>query len=96
MAANKTIPSYADNSEISSISQIPVSFANRLPTDVFCTVVTSLFAVGMLIFAIVSMNPTHLRDMTYPTDSMGRKCTLDNSQFNYLYFVDPSDIVHFV
>ena len=32
--------------------------------------------------------------MTYPTDSMGRKCTLDNPKFNYLYFTNINDHVH--
>ena len=76
------------------MSELPVPFDERTPTDVFCTVVTAIFALAMLVFSIVSLKAANLRDMTYPTDSMGRKCTLDNPVFNYLYFVNPADIVH--
>ena len=29
--------------------------------------------------------------MTYPTDSSGRHCTLDNQNYNYLYFPSPNN-----
>lgn len=92
MAPN-SIARYANNSPITDIQELPVPFAERTPTDVFCTVCTGLAALAMLIVAIVSLNLYNLQKMTYPADSQGRHCTLDNPNFNYLYFVDPQDIV---
>ncbi len=33
--------------------------------------------------------------MTYPTDSSGRHCTLDNPKYNYLYFTSLQDSVKY-
>jgi hypothetical protein len=63
----------------------------RTSTDRFCTIITSLFAIGMFITAVVSFNLTQLANMTYPTDSAGRHCTLDNPNYNYLYFPSPNN-----
>jgi len=45
----------------------------------------------MLITAAVSFNLAQLAKMTYPTDSSGRHCTLDNPNYNYLYFPSPNN-----
>jgi len=59
----------------------------------FCTVVTALFAVGMLILAVGNFDLGKLEQTTYPTDIDGRLCTKDNDVYNYLYFTSPSDTV---
>lgn len=66
-------------------------FQLRTSTDRFCTIITSLFAIAMLGIAIASFNLTQLAKMTYPTDSAGRHCTLDNPNYNYLYFPSPNN-----
>lgn len=52
---------------------------------------TALFALFMFVMAVVSFNLGQLAKMTYPTDSAGRHCTLDNSNYNYLYFPSPNN-----
>lgn len=82
---------YKTGEEVSNGDQLPVSFDKRISTDVFCTVFTALFAVVMLGIAIACINLPALQKMTYPTDSEGRHCTLDNQNYNYLYFPSPSN-----
>lgn len=48
----------------------------------------------MFVLACVVFNGDKLAYITYPTDRMGRKCTLDNQMYNYLYFTAPNDGVH--
>jgi hypothetical protein len=81
---------YKTGEDITSGDELPVTSEQRIPTDVFCTVVTSLFAVGMLVLAVSRLDLPQLQKMTYPTDSAGRHCTLDNPNYNYLYFPSPS------
>lgn len=45
----------------------------------------------MFITALVTLNMSALQKMTYPTDSQGRHCTLDNNNFNFLYFPTPNN-----
>ena len=45
----------------------------------------------MFVMAVINLNLIKLQKMTYPTDSMGRHCTLDNANFNYLYFPSPNN-----
>jgi hypothetical protein len=47
----------------------------------------------MLVISIVVLDANKLGRMTYPTDTAGRHCTLDNGAFNFLYFTSPSDPV---
>jgi hypothetical protein len=47
----------------------------------------------MLLGAILSLDLGKLQHMTYPTDQQGRHCTLDNPNYNYLYFTSSSDPV---
>ncbi len=47
----------------------------------------------MFLIAIFNFNLDALQKMTYPTDQMGRHCTLDNANFNYLYFTSSNDPV---
>lgn len=63
-------------------------------TDIFCTIITALFAIAMFVTACVVFNGQKLAYITYPTDGMGRKCTLDNPIYNYLYFTSTNDPVN--
>lgn len=47
----------------------------------------------MFIAAIICLDLSSLQRMTYPTDQQGRHCTLDNSNYNYLYFSSSNDPV---
>mgnify|MGYP007068602151 FL=1 len=47
----------------------------------------------MFVLACVVFNQQKLQYITYPTDGMGRKCTLDSPDFNYLYFTSVQDSV---
>jgi hypothetical protein len=85
------INNYKTGEKIVNGDQLPVPFDKRTSTDVFCTVITSLFAITMLGIAIAKLNLPALQKMTYPTDSQGRHCTLDNANFNYLYFPSPKN-----
>ena len=82
---------YKTGELIVSGDQLPVSFNDRTSTDICCTFLTSVFALGMFIAAIVFLNLFQLQKMTYPTDSSGRHCTLDNQNYNYLYFPSPNN-----
>ena len=82
---------YKTGELITNTDQLPVPFQLRTSTDLFCTIITSMFAIGMFVTAIVSFNLTQLAKMTYPTDSAGRHCTLDNANYNYLYFPSPNN-----
>lgn len=84
---------YKTNEPIESIDNLPVSSTERIQTDRFCIIVSTLFAVGMFITAIASLDLNKLQRMTYPTDQQGRHCTLDNGNYNYLYFTSPHDPV---
>jgi hypothetical protein len=87
------IPNYKTNEPLESIEEFPVPSSERIPTDVFCTVITSIFAIAMLGTAIASLDLNNLQKMTYPTDQEGRHCTLDNANYNYLYFTSSNDPV---
>lgn len=88
------IPIYKTNEPIQSTSELPIPSQQRIPTDLFCTIFTSIFAIAMFIAAIASMDVAKLQRMTYPTDQQGRHCTLDNQNYNYLYFASSNDPVH--
>ena len=75
------------------MAQLPIKHESRVRTDVFCTVLTILFAISMLGLAIYSFRPRKLAEMTYPTDQQGRHCTLDHSTYDYLYFTSVDDPV---
>jgi len=47
----------------------------------------------MFVIACFTFDLNKLNSLTYPTDNNGRKCTLDNPQFNYLYFTTLNDVV---
>ena len=47
----------------------------------------------MLVGAIAGLDLGKLQRMTYPTDHQGRHCTLDNANYNYLYFTSTTDPV---
>lgn len=84
---------YKTNQPIESVDDLPVPSAERIQTDRFCIIFSTLFAVGMFITAIACLDLNKLQRMTYPTDQQGRHCTLDNGNYNYLYFTSPSDPV---
>ena len=70
------------------------SFTLETCTDLFCTVFTTIFAVTIFIASIILLDAEKLRIITYPTDGVGHKCTLDNPNYNYLYFTSFNDPVH--
>lgn len=76
-----------------SPNDLPIGEAERTGTDTFCTIITAVFALALFVTACIQMNPDNLANMTYPTDSMGRKCTKDNPNYNYLYFTSIKDQV---
>ena len=51
--------------------------------------------LSMFIMSIVFLDLKKLQQITYPTDSDGKKCTLDHTNFNYLYFTSLTDAVFF-
>lgn len=73
------------------MEQLPIKHENRVRTDVFCTFITTIFALAMLGLAIYCFRPQKLAEMTYPTDQEGRHCTLDHSSYDYLYFTSVTD-----
>ncbi len=78
------------------MSDLPVPFSERSSTDLFCTIITAIFAIAMFVTACVVFNNQKLAYMTYPTDGEGHKCTLDNPTYNYLYFTTINDPVHII
>ena len=72
---------------------VPIANDQRIQTDIFCTIVTAIWAVAMLGVAIAVLDLEKLQKMTYPTDQQGRHCTLDNPNYNYLYFTSLHDPV---
>ena len=84
---------YKTNEPLDNIFDIPIDNSQRIPTDTFCTIITALFAIAMLATAIIVLDLEKLQRMTYPTDQMGRHCTLDNPNYNYLYFTSTTDPV---
>jgi hypothetical protein len=54
---------------------------------------SAIFGIAIFIGAIAVMDLTQLQKITYPTDSQGRMCTLDNPNYNYLYFTSFTDPV---
>lgn len=82
---------YKTGVEITSTNDLPVPAEQRTSTDVFCTFVTSIFALTMFVIALVCLNLPALQKMTYPTDSQSRHCTLDNANYNYIYFTTPNN-----
>lgn len=65
----------------------------RTCTDLFCTIIGAAFTLLILVGAIAVMDLNNLQKITYPTDSQGRMCTLDNPNYNYLYFTSFTDPV---
>lgn len=63
------IYNYKTGEVITNAEDLPVPFEKRTSTDVFCTVLTSLFAITMLVIAIANINLPALQKMTYPADS---------------------------
>ena len=84
---------YKTNQPIESVDDLPVPSSERIQTDRFCIIFSTVFAVGMLATAIACLDLNKLKRMTYPTDQQGRHCTLDNENYNYLYFTSPTDPV---
>ena len=47
---------YKTNEPVTSLQTIPIDNSQRIPTDIFCTIVTALWAIAMLTIAIVVLD----------------------------------------
>jgi len=92
---------------VSSIQQLPIKGTasyhlenERYRTDLFCTLISVLFALVLLVAAgwkfTACNNLIHevnLKKITYPVDSEGITCGLEAAGHPYLYFTSLEDPV---
>ena len=62
-------------------------------TDVLCLIIGFTFSLIMFIIAISTFNYSKYNEMNFPADSAGTLCGIDKPGYEYVYFVNPPQMV---